>query len=217
MPFDQTLDDVTALRRHYSQPFPAVKAKQIDHVDAGARAFLARSPFVVLATSGTSGVDASPRGGPPGFVRVLDDRRVAMGDLNGNRRLDSFENVLSSPQVGLLCVVPGMSETLRINGRACLTTDPTVLDECTIDGVRPGVALGVDVEELFLHCAKAFRRSALWDPASWPDPADRPRGAQIFKDHLQIDVDADLIEADLEAGYVASMWVAGGTDEPAED
>ena len=212
MAFAHTIDDLDTLRQHYAEPFPAVRAKQIDHVDEGARGFIARSPFAVLATTGPGGVDASPRGGPPGFVRVLDDRRLAIGDLSGNRRLDSFENVLADPAVGLLMFVTGVGESLRVNGRASLTLDPAVLDACTIDGVRPGVALGIDVEELFLHCAKAFRRSSLWDPSSWPEPQDRPRGAAIFKAHLQIDVDADLIEEDLERDYAASLWLAGGTD-----
>jgi PPOX class probable FMN-dependent enzyme len=166
----------------------------------------------VLATTGDRGTDASPRGGPPGFVRVLDDRRLALGDLAGNRRLDSFENVLANPAVGLLFLVPGMGETLRVNGRASLTTDPAVLDACTIDGVRPGVAVGVDVDEVFLHCAKAFRRSGLWDPATWPADGDRPRAADIWKSQLGFDAPSEAIEADLEAGYRATMWEPGGVD-----
>ena len=214
MPFEHTIDDRAQLREHYSEPFPAVKDKQIDHVDASARELLARTPFVVLATPGAHGVDASPRGGPPGFVRVVDERRLAIGDLSGNRRLDSFENLLDDPHVGLLCMVPGMNETLRINGRACLTTDPAVLDLCTIDGARPGVALGIDVDEVFLHCAKAFRRSGLWDPERWPDPAGRPTAGEVYKAHLDLDIDAALIDADLEAGYEVTMWEPGGKDEP---
>ena len=216
MPFEHTIDDRSQLRRFYAEPFPAVKAKQIDHVDAGAAAVLARSPFAVLATTGRHGVDASPRGGPPGFIRVIDERRLAIGDLSGNRRLDSFENVLDDPHIGLLCFVPGMSETLRVNGRASLTTDPEVLDRCTVDEVRPGVALGIDVDEVFLHCAKAFRRSGLWNPETWPEAEGRPTAGQIFKAHLNLDVDAELIDADLEQGYELTMWEPGGTDVPVD-
>jgi uncharacterized protein len=216
MPFDQTIADVDELREHYAQPFPAVKLKQIDHVDEGARGFIARSPFAVLATRGPAGLDASPRGGRPGFVTVLDERRIAFGDLSGNRRLDSFENILADPQVGLLMIVPGVSETLRVNGRASLTTDPEVLDRCLIDGTRPGVALGIDVDEVFLHCAKAFRRSSLWEPDTWPAKEDRPSAGAIFKAHLNLDVPAELIDADLEDGYQASMWLVGGEDGEAE-
>ncbi len=107
-----------------------------------------------------------------------------------------------------------MSETLRVNGRASLTTDPTVLDACAFDGTQPKVALGVDVDEVFLHCAKAFRRSGLWDTETWPAAGERPRAADIWRDHLELDVSADLIEADLEEGYAASMWEAGGADAP---
>jgi uncharacterized protein len=212
MPFAHRIDDRAALRRYYADPHPAIANKAIDHIDPRSRDFIARAPFVVLATTGDRGTDASPRGGPPGFVRVLDERRVALGDLAGNRRLDSFENVLSNPAVGLLLLVPGVGETVRINGQACLTTDPAVLDACTIDGTRPGVALGIDVDEVFLHCAKAFRRSRLWDPTSWPADGERPRAGEIVRSQFDLDVPAETIEADLEAGYRATMWEPGGTD-----
>ena len=215
MPFDHRIEDVAGLRTFYAEAHPGVKAKAIDHVDAGARDFLALATFAVLATSGPHGGDASPRGGPPGFVAVLDDHRIAVGDLAGNRRLDSFENLLANPRVGLLCVVPGMSETLRVNGRASLTTDPAVLDACAYDGTQPVVALGIDVDEVYLHCAKAFRRSGLWNPESWPRAADRPRAADIWKGHLKMEAPAEAIEADLEAGYAVTMWQPGGDDAPA--
>lgn len=209
MPFPQPLADVDALRQHYAQPHPVVQGKQIDHVDAAAAEVIARSPLVMVGTRGHGGADVSPRGGPPGFVAVLDEGRLALGDLAGNRRLDSFENVLQDPRIGLLFLVPGMSETLRVNGRATLTTDPGVLEACAFEGTRPHVALGVDVDEVFLHCAKAFRRSGVWDPSTWPDAAERPSPGRIFRDHLGLDVPAEAIEADLEAGYAASMWEPG--------
>lgn len=214
MPFDQRIEDVAGLRRLYADARPTVQDKAIDHIDDPAAAFLARSPFAVLATSGPHGGDASPRGGPPGFAAVLDPRRLAIGDLAGNRRLDSFENLLANPRVGLLFVIPGMSESLRINGRASLTTDPVVLDACAYEGTRPKVALGIDVDEVYLHCAKAFRRSGLWEPASWPDAADRPRAAEIWRSHLNIEAPADALEAELEAGYAVTMWQPGGEDAP---
>lgn len=215
MPFDHSIDDRAALRDLYAEAHPQINAKVIDHVDAGARAFLASAPFVALATSGPNGTDVSPRGGPPGFVAVLDDHRLAIGDLAGNRRLDSFENILAHPAVGLLCLIPGMAETLRVNGRATLTTDPEVLAACAFEGTKPHVAIGIDVDEVYLHCAKAFRRSGLWDPASWPSAGERPRAAEIWKTHLKMDVSADALEAGLEEGYAASMWQAGGEDAPA--
>jgi PPOX class probable FMN-dependent enzyme len=213
MPFEQTIADVDGLRRYFAEPHPNVRAKAIDHIDGGARDFLALATFVVVATQGPRGGDASPRGGPPGFAAVLDERRLAIGDLAGNRRLDSFENIVANPRVGLLFLIPGMSETLRINGRASLTTDPAVLDACRCEGVDPKVALGVDVDEVYLHCAKAFRRSGLWEPDTWPAPEDRPRASAIWSGHVNLgDVPLDLIDEDLERGYAASMWQPGGDD-----
>lgn len=214
MPFDHSIDDREDLRRLYAEPHPHINAKVIDHVDAGARSYLARTPFVALATTGPHGADVSPRGGPPGFVTVLDDHRLAIGDLAGNRRLDSFENILANPAVGLLCVIPGMSETMRVNGRATLTTDPDILAACAFPGTKPAVAIGIDVDEVYLHCAKAFRRSGLWDPESWPSEAERPRAAEIWKAHIKLDISADALDAGLEEGYAFSMWQAGGEDAP---
>jgi PPOX class probable FMN-dependent enzyme len=210
MPFDHALASPDDLRRHYAQPHPVVLRKVQDRIDGGARRFIARSPFLVLATSGAAGADASPRGGPPGFVTVLDDHRLAFGDLSGNRRLDSFENVVADPVVGLLFLIPGLGETLRVNGRGTVTTDPAVLDACTVEGVRPGVALGVDVDAVYIHCAKAFRRSGLWDPASWPAEDERPTAGAVLVGHLGLDqVTPEAIDADLEQGYAATLWKAG--------
>jgi hypothetical protein len=217
VPFDHAITDDEGLRRVYRQPHALVQRKVIDRVDHGARRFIAASPFVVVSTAGPDGVDASPRGGPPGFVTVLDDHRLALGDLAGNNRLDSFRNIVASAQVGLLFLIPGVGETLRVNGRATLTDDPAVLDACPVGGTRPRVALGVDVDECYVHCAKAFRRSGLWDPASWADPTDRPSAAAIIKAHVRLDdVPTEAIENDLEAGYAATMWQPGGQADPAD-
>jgi uncharacterized protein len=210
MAFGDAITDLSMLRDRYGEARQQTLAKIIDHIDDGARDYIAKSPFVVLATSSPTGTDASPRGGPPGFVTVLDEHRIALGDLAGNRILDSFSNVLDSPSVGLLFLIPGMDETLRVNGRATLTTEPAVLDACAIDGRVPKVALGVDVEQCYVHCAKAFRRSQLWSPDSWLDPHERPSAACMIRDHNRLDVEPEVIEANLEAGYVATMWETGG-------
>jgi PPOX class probable FMN-dependent enzyme len=218
VPFDHAITDGAELRGLYRPAHPNVRAKSIDHLDDEARRFIALSPFVVVSTAGGSRVDASPRGGPPGFVTVLDDKRLALGDLAGNNRLDSLGNIVERPAVGLLFLVPGRGETLRVNGQATITTDPAVLDTCRVDGRLPKVAVGVDVEECFVHCAKAFRRSGMWEPASWPDLAAVPTAGTMFKAHLGLDgIDAELIDADLEAGYQATMWEVGGCDvEPSD-
>jgi PPOX class probable FMN-dependent enzyme len=210
MPFDHAVTDVEALRERYRQPHPLVLDKQIDHIDDAARAFVEASPFVVVATTGPGGTDASPRGGAPGFVAVLDQGRLAMGDLAGNNRLDTHTNVLGDPRIGLIFLVPGVEETLRVNGRATLTTDPDVLEAVTVDGRRPPVAIGIDVEECFIHCAKAFRRSGLWDPSTWPAAEDRPSAARALRDHIGLDASPEVIAADLEAGYQVTLWEPGG-------
>lgn len=210
MPFSEVITDREALRALYREPHDFVRRKQIPCIDAGARSFIARSPFVVFATASGDGCDASPRGGPPGFVTVLDEHRLAFGDLSGNNRLDSFENLLAQPTVGLLFLVPGVDETLRVNGRATLTADPEVLGATAIDGRRPKMAVGIEVTECFIHCAKAFRRAGLWEPDTWPGPDERPSAAKILKDHVGLEVDAEVIEQDLEAGYRVTLWEPGG-------
>lgn len=210
MVFRSTITDEAALRAIYREPSPLVARKAISHVDEAAAAFVAASPFVVVATGSPAGYDASPRGGPPGFVRVLDPRHLAFGDLAGNNRLDSFRNLLAHPAIGLLFLVPGVDETLRVNGRAVLTTDDDVRAACAIDGKVPKVAIGVEVEECFVHCAKAFRRSGLWRPETWPAPERRPSAACAFVAHLQLDVAPELVDRDLEEGYRLTMWEVGG-------
>jgi PPOX class probable FMN-dependent enzyme len=210
MPFDHAVTDPHDLAQLYREPHPVVLKKVVDRVDGEAATFIAASPFVVLATHGPRGADASPRGGPPGFVTVLDEHRLAIGDLSGNNRIDTIGNVLATGLIGMLFLVPGIDETVRVNGRATITTDPEVLTRCAIDGRVPRVAIGVDVEACFLHCAKAFRRSGLWSPETWLDEADRPSTACIVVEHLALDVAPELVTADLEAGYQATMWEVGG-------
>lgn len=157
-----------ALRALYPTAAPRTVAKKRDHLDQGFRDVVAMSSFVLLATADASGrCDVSPRGGPPGFVKVLDGRHLAIPDLNGNHLLDSLHNIVSNPAAALLVVVPGQDDTLRISGRARLTTDPDVLD-CFDDELRrPVLSIVIEVDEAYTHCAKAFRRGQLWQPDNW--------------------------------------------------
>ena len=202
-PFAQTLTSVDQLAELYQAPYKTVANKAIDHLDDGCRRFIAVSSFVVLGTGGADGrLDASPRGGPAGFIKVLDEHRLAIPDLNGNNRLDSLRNIIERPAVGLLFVIPGRGDTLRVNGRAFVTTDPDVLDRFVDDIRRPVSAIGVEVQEAYLHCAKAFRRGGLWDPARWPAADAAPTAGEIFRAHLELDeVSPEAIDADLEKGY----------------
>ncbi len=211
-----TLDNEAELRTRYREAGEGVRRKQIDHVDEGAASFLEATTLAVVATFGPDGADASPRGGPPGFIRRIDTGHVAFGDLSGNNRLDTYTNVTERADVGLLCIVPGVEETLRINGRASVSVDPDVLAAVALPAVAggadkvPKVALVIEVAECYIHCGKALRRAGLWDPDSWPATDDRPSPSTILRDHIDIDVDPALIEADLEKNYVATLWEHGG-------
>src|SRR5262249_14996785 len=149
--------------------------KVIQHLDHHCADFLARSPFFVLSTANAEGVcDGSPKGGPPGFARVLDEHRLAWADFSGNNRLDSFQNLVANDSVALLFMIPGLDETLRVNGTAALVTDPALREEFAIDGKAARVVVVVTVAEAYIHCAKALRRAGLWSPESWLDPSELP-------------------------------------------
>ena len=201
------------LRTRYRDPSQIALRKDVGRIDDGARDYIAASPFVVVASTNDDGCDASPRGGPPGFVAVLDEHRIAIPDLSGNNRLDTLGNLVDHPAVGLLFFVPGVDESLRVNGRATVTDDPAVLDACVVDGKRPRVAVVVDVEQCYIHCAKAFRRAGMWDPSSWLAADERPKPECILKDHIAWDGDASNVREVLEQGYEKTMWEVGGRSE----
>lgn len=213
MTIEQQITDRAQLRTVYRDPSQAVIDKVIDHIDVGAASFIAASPFVVLSTATEGRADASPRGGPPGFVRVLDEHRLAWGDLTGNNRLDSFGNLVEQPDIGLLFIVPGVEETLRLCGSATLCQDPEILDATTIGDRRPKTAVVVTVLECYIQCGAALRRSQLWDPASWPTDGAKPSGAAILKDHLNTEATVEQIESGLADYYDHHIWLAGGRDD----
>ncbi|MBN1094245.1 pyridoxamine 5'-phosphate oxidase family protein [Blastococcus sp. TML/M2B] len=159
------------LRALLGEPVPAALAKERTALADVDREWLTASPFCLIATSGADGsCDVSPKGDPPGFVRVLDDRTVAVPERAGNRRADGYRNILANPHVGLISLLPGRTDTLRINGRARLVTDAELLDTMVVKGHRPVLAVVVEIEQVFHHCGKAFLRSQLWEPESWaPD------------------------------------------------
>lgn len=175
----------------------ATKVRPVLH--ARDRDWLAASPFCLIATCAADGrCDVSPKGDPPGFAQVLDDTTIAIPDRAGNRRLDGFVNILSNPQVGLLFLVPGRDDTLRINGRARLIREAPFLDDMIVRGNRPRLALLVEVEEVFTHCAKAFLRARLWDEQTW-NPGVLPSVARITKD-LQPDTEETVEELEQRYG-----------------
>lgn len=207
--FGTTISAPDDLRDHYRQPSPLVLKKSQPSLDQHSRAFIDRSPFVLVATTGADGtVDVTPRGGPPGFVRCLDDHRLLLGDLPGNNRLDSLTNITETGAVGLLFLIPGVDETVRVNGPACVTVEPDLLEVAALDGRQPKSAIGVHVREAFFHCAKAFRRSSLWSPEGWPSTTGLASLGCVLADQMEElrSVPPAAIDADLEAGYAATLW-----------
>ena len=180
--------------------------KQIDHLDEHCRDFIARSPFFLLATANAAGdCDASPRGGPPGFVTVLGERRLVVPEYPGNRRADSHRNLLDNPRAAMLFAIPGLRETLRVAGRACITRDEALLADLGVNGRTPKLGIGLEVEEAFIHCAKAFIRSSLWQPETWPQ--ELPSASAILRDHIDApDVTTEDVAARLEEGYAKTLY-----------
>ena len=199
------LSTADELRAIYRMPGAGAAGKSRTSIDEASARFIARSPIVMLSTASAAGhCDVSPRGGPPGFVTVLDDTHIAIPDLGGNNRLDSLQNVVDNPQVGLLFLVPGLDDTLRINGPATISTADDVLDRHHPELRRPKSALVVETRELFVHCAKAFRRSRTWQPDTWAELADAPDLVEIVACQFAID-DREALRDDLEQDYVAEL------------
>lgn len=164
------IESVQELRDLVGEPVQRAIAKELSALDERSRAFVEAAPFLVMATAAADGsCDASPKGGPPGFVKVLDEHRLLIPEFPGNRRFDGVHNLVERPAVGLIFIVPGITETLRVNGAARLSRDPELLAACSVDGKEPWFVVDVEVHQAFSHCSKAFLRSGLWQPAAWPD------------------------------------------------
>jgi uncharacterized protein len=193
--------DLAALRRLYPAPKERALKKQLDHLDVHCQRFIALSPYVVLASAGADGaLDASPRGGAPGFAQVVDAHTLLLPDAPGNNRLDTLENVAATGRLGLLFMLPGVDETLRINGLAHLSTRDDWLDRCANERRRPPLVIAVTVRDAYLHCAKALMRSRLWSPASWVDRAALPSAGQMLRDHTGITTPEET-DAQMRARY----------------
>ena len=179
------ITDEVGLRALHHQPMSRATDKVLRALDAHCLKIISLSPFCAVATQGPGGADISPRGDPPGFVRVLDARTLLLPDRVGNNRLDGMTNLLVNPRIGLLFLVPGINETLRINGTARITDDARLLSVCAINNRPPKVGLVIAVEEAFLHCAKALVRSALWDATKQIDRAILPTYPEMLLDHVK--------------------------------
>lgn len=201
--------DITSLeqlRELYREPSTRVKEKKGAVVDGATARFVAASTFACLATSNAKGgCDVSPRGGPAGQVKVLDGgRTVALPDLSGNNLIDSLTNLVSNPYAGLLVLVPGSDETLRIDGPTRLTTDPEILELWSDELRTPKVAMVMEIESVFMHCAKAFRRGQVWQPETWPALADT-EACEMFNDISGATMEPAEMRQFLEADYAKSL------------
>lgn len=194
------------LRAHFGQLNQLAEKKVLNHLDKFCRDFIALSPFLVLASSDGKGhADASPRGDAPGFVAVLDDRTLLIPDRRGNNRVDTFGNILASPGIGLVFLVPGINETLRVNGRAEISQDAELLTPLAVQNVVPIIGLKIHVEEAFFHCGKALMRSKLWNPAAQVERNSFPTLGRIVAEQTAA-IAVEEAEKVMEEGYRTRLY-----------
>ena len=198
-----TLED---LRGCYPRPLERSLRKSLTKLDAHMRHFISLSPFLCLGTSGDGGGDVTPRGDSPGFVHVLDDQTLLIPDWPGNNRLDSLTNVVANPNVGLLFLIPGVNETLRVNGSAEITMEPVLLERWTVNGKHPRSAMRVTVREAYLHCAKALMRAKLWEDDYRIERKELPTYAQMLKDQGVTTQSVDELQAAIDESYRTRLY-----------
>lgn len=206
--YNDKIETEDELRSLIGYPSQLVQRKVISYLDEHCCDFIARSPFLVISTADDSGFcDVSPRGDKPGFALVLDERHIVIPERPGNRRVDTLCNIVSNPKVGLLFLIPGLGETLRVNGKAALVKDDPLLAKMAVKGKRPLMGICVAVEECFIHCAKAMKRSRIWEPHTWSDKAKLPNAAKILADHVKLpDLTAKDIEKSLQEDYENELY-----------
>ena len=203
MPTIKTLEELDAI---YGKPSEASIVKEVAYITPHYRALIDASPFVSLATSGPEGLDCSPRGDLPGFVRVHDDKTLMLPDRRGNNRVDSLRNIVRDPRVALLFVIPGSGSTLRVNGRAHLSIDADLLASFMMDGKPPRSVAVIDVETIFFQCARAILRADLWNPAKHVDPASLPTPGQILAGLTENRVGGEPYDKEWPERARKSMW-----------
>jgi uncharacterized protein len=203
MTFISTISDLEAL---YGEPLEASIAKETDRVVPVYRALIEASPFATLATRGPEGLDCSPRGDGPGFVRVADEKTLLLPDRRGNNRLDSLRNIVHDPQVALLFLIPGVGETLRVNGRAVVSTDPALLDSFAVDGKAPRTVVVITVETVYFQCSRAVVRSDLWNPDKHVARKSLPSAGQILAAVSENRVGGEAYDAGLQERVQTTLY-----------
>lgn len=201
------IDSHEQLRDLLGEASDNAKRKKITVIEQHARTIIEHSPLVLLATSAADGTcDVSPRGDPAGSVLILDERTLVLAERPGNRLADSLTNLIDNPRAGLLFVVPGMNESLRVNGRVTLVSDAPFFERLVVRGKRPQLAIMLHVDDLYLHCAKAFVRSSLWDPATWPERTEIPTMGRMMKDQLALATSAEELDAYLDNSSATKLY-----------
>jgi PPOX class probable FMN-dependent enzyme len=203
--FSDVIETIDELRAIVGQPSQMVIDKVQPGIDELSAAWIAASPFVLIATSDAEGnLDVSPKGDPAGFVQVLNETTLLIPDRPGNRRVDTLGNILQNPKVGLIFLIPGKEETLRVNGRAKLVRDTHLREQCVVKGKAPTLLIAVSADEVFFHCAKCMIRSQLWDSLECLTPV--PTLAEIIVRQAKVDATVEEVQADLDAGYAATLY-----------
>jgi uncharacterized protein len=200
--FDDVIADLESVRKVLREPMPSVVAKQIDHIDDVCRGIIEKSPFIVVASASGDGYpDISPKGDPEGFVRILDEKYLAIPDRPGNRRVDTFKNILENPYVAIIFLIPGKGETLRITGECRIVRDLALRESMALKGKVPDFALVVHVERVLIHCPKCVVRANLWEPDAWPDASGTAGIAEGMIAHGKLDMTPEeLHEAAMKDG-----------------
>ena len=200
------ITDVATLERLYGKPAGAAVFKEVDHLHSHYQRMIALSPFVVLATNGPGGVDTSPRGDAPGFVAVEDEKTLLLPDRPGNNRIDSLRNILADPHVALLFLIPGIGETLRVNGRAAISVEPALLERFTVSGKLPRSVLVISVDTVFFQCSRAIFRSKLWDPAQHVERSSMPSLGRMVADISRSGFDVENYDKGLYERLKGSLY-----------
>ncbi|WP_091187549.1 pyridoxamine 5'-phosphate oxidase family protein [Paenibacillus catalpae] len=205
---NQFINTEADLRALIGFPGGLVLHKVISEIDPNCRDFISKSPFVLLSTADSEGkCDVSPRGDDPGFVYIIDHKHLVIPERPGNKRMDSLRNILANPHIGLQFLIPGLGETLRINGRAYITKEEALLKKMAVKDRNPLIGIIVEVEECYMHCAKAFLRSQLWTPETWLSKEDLPSPAKIISEHANVDgATPEVIAARLADGYKNRLY-----------
>jgi len=199
------IETIDELERLYDRPLVTTVGKESPRINDLYRRLIEAAPFCAVASVGPEGMDFSPRGDGPGFVRILDDRTLAIPDRRGNNRLDTLRNIVRDGQVALLFIIPGLNEILRVNGTAWLSTDPDLMAAFAVNGKRPVSAIMVTVETMYFQCARALKRSKLWDAASQVDPKTLPSAGELIRSVIS-DFDCDRYDAELQARQARTLY-----------